>query len=226
MFVAMAMNAGCLLPFHFAPGLLEAITYKKMNIFELNFFMEKMDPDLYNTVNKSNPIEFKELDTGFENVEEYYRDRINGQITSKKMKIYNSISKHFELFDAFHNFNIALVDSTFSGLYTMTAEHVFSCTEFTSPRYQDMWKQFVCSLSETEIKQMLITFGSTLALNNKYAVNVVHDLEMDIRITTCFRKIDINKKLFTNMEYLNNLKLYFTDSDQISDRIIIMEEVD
>lgn len=79
--------------------------------------------------------------------------------------------------------------------------------------------KIIKTLSEKELKQLLITFGNTLSLNKKYSINIHNILNNDIHITTCFSTVSINKKLFENPEHLNNLKLYFCDNDIISDRI-------
>ena len=227
MLIGMIISSGCLLPYHLPPALLEIISNKILTSTELSFFMEKIDPDGYSYVKHIDPADFPSLGTGFDSIDDYYKSKVIGSIDDKKMDIYRSIAKHFELFDSFHDYDILIIDDTFSGSYTITADQVSSIIHIDN-EYGDMWRNFIHSLSETEIKQMLILFGNTLSLDNSYTVHVSNS-DIDIQITTCFRTIRLNKKLFDNPENLNNLKIYFSDFDTISDYNIVqsrMEEVE
>ena len=216
-FVAMTINAGCVLPFHFVPALLEAIANKKLTLSDLEFYMELIDPESLKFAKKIDSTDFKSLDSDFDTHENFYRSIVIGSITEKQKNIYKSISNYFELFDAFNKFDIRTVDDTFSGLYLITADMVVPLFHFMDEEYLPLWKQFVYSLSEKEIRQMLIAFGNTLSLNDSFFVHVEKDYQMDIKIQTCFHKIYINEKLFEKVEYLDGLKCYFNDCDQISD---------
>lgn len=232
-FIGMVINSKCLLPYHFAPALLEMISNKKMNMVELEFFMEKIDPIVLNSAKKISPDNFKSLETDYDTHEELYRAKIINytQFTKRKMdinfmNIYKMISKKFELFDSFYDYDILTIDSTFSGLYTITADRVLSLMYLDQQEHSDIWEKFVRSLSEQELKQMLITFGNTLSLENKYTIYISETLKTDIHITTCYQTVSINKSLFENADHLNNLKLYFTDNDEISDGLNIFRHYD
>jgi len=222
-FVAMVIKSGCLLPFHFPPALLEIICHKKLNYEELGFFMEKINPIIFESAQKINSMDFKFLDIGFDNHEEFYHAHIIGHTDDKKLNIYKAISKHFELFDSFNDYKISEIDEKFSGLYTITSDHVIPLISMNNQKYNTQWKKFVRSLSEQELKQMLITFGNTLALNHSYSVNINYNMNTDINIMTCLRTVNINEKLFQNEEHLNNLRQYFSGYDQISDGHRVIE---
>jgi hypothetical protein len=225
-FIGMVISSQCLLPYHLAPALLESISNKKLNMKELEFFMEKIDPETFSSVNKINSVDFKLLETDFDTPEEYFRSKVIGPMTQRKINIYNAISKYFGLFDSFHDYDVQTIDSTFSGLYELTSDHVLSQFFFEKQEYSGIWEEFVKSLTETELKQMLILFGNTLSLNKHYTINVSETLKTDIDIKTCFQIVTLNKKLFENVEYLHNLKIYFRDNDQISDSTNIYENYD
>ena len=216
-FIGMLINSGCVLPYHLAPGLLESIINKKMNIKEMEFFMEKIDPVMLGSVKKIHPADFHLLETNYDTVEDLYRSILGCNCIVDKINIYKKIANNFELFDSFHDYNILTIDQTLSGLYTITADRVLSMIYMADPAYTNSWENFVRSLSESELKQMLITFGNTLSIDNKYTIYVSDTLKTDIHITTCIQSITINKKLLDNIENLNQLKCYFMDSDQISD---------
>lgn len=219
-FVAMTVSSHCSLPFHFAPGLLEAIANKKLTLEELEFFMEKIDCESLKFAKKINPSDFKSLDTSFDTHEEFYRSVIIGNITEKQKAIYQSIASNFEYFDAFNDFTIQLIDKTFSGVYSITVDMVIPLFIFTNEQYLPLWEQFVRSLSEMEMRQMLVAFTNDCSLNTKIKINVTEMLNIDIKISVCFNTVCIHKKLFEKIEYLNNLKYYFEDHDQIVDGYI------
>ncbi|XWV26940.1 hypothetical protein QJ857_gp0109 [Tupanvirus soda lake] len=226
MFIGMVIDSDCVLPFHFAPALLESIANKKMNLKHLEFFMEKLYPTEFASVKKVHPNDFYLLDSDYENHEDYYRSKVIGSFDRKKMNIYSSIAKYFELFDSFYDYDILTIDSTLSGKYNITPEMVLTNINFTNFKYQPIWENFVKSLTELELKQMLILFGNTTSLDKHYTIYVSHTLKTDIHITTCMQMVTISENLFEHEEYLNNLKLYFSDFDQISDSPSIFRNYD
>lgn len=223
-FLIMAVHYDCIAPFHLPPALLEIITKKKMSLTELVFFMEKIYPENLNHAKKIKPSDFNDLELDFVDHDDYYRNKITPPISTEKNFIYHTISKQFDFFDALYNYDIFTIDSSLSGTYDITPAIVLSIMEVNSidnnPIYLDIWEKFVKTLDSTELKQLLITFGNTLALNKKYTI-IISDLqELDIQISTCFQLIKINKKLFETPVHLNNLKYYFKDNDNvISDRV-------
>lgn len=225
--IAMIIKSNYVLPYHFAPGLLESICGKSLSKSELEFFIDKIDPETYQLVSKINANDFESIDLDFESHEEYYRDTIIGKVTTEKLAIYKSISHHFEIFDAFGHYDCISIDEKFSGAYSLTAEKVLSIMNFTEAEYLPMWKKFVCTLSELDLRKMLIAFGNTISLQNEYIINVHDDVVLyenfpkkimpDIKITSCFHIVSIHRRLFEKQEYLNNLKSYFDAGDTISD---------
>ena len=220
--VAMIIKSHCILPYHFPPGLLEIISNKCLTLEQLEFFMEKIDPDLLAFAKKVSPMDFDSLETDFKSHEELYRSIVIGVIDEKKMNIYCTISNCFELFDAFDQFDILDIDRIFSGGYIITANDVLSCTILSNTTYQEIWDQFINSLTEKELKQLLILFGNTLSLKETYLI-VIKDIDVDIKIEICFKKVVINQKLFDN-NYLNNLKFYLIDDDKINDSDVQFDE--
>lgn len=221
-FLAMAIHSKYIISFHLPPLLLEIISKKKMTLRDLEFYIDKIDPEAYYYAKKINSNEFELLGTDFINHEEYYRSKIIQDISIEKRIIYESISRQFELFDAFNNFNILTIDKTLSGIYEITPDIVFSITLINdcgkdTMKFKKIWKNFLKTLNEKELRQLLITFGNTLSLNKQYSIIITDICNSDIHITTCFSVVNINKKLFENPEHLNNLKLYFKDNDIIDD---------
>ncbi len=134
--------------------------------------------------------------------------------------IYQMIFDSFGLFDVFYNYDVLIIDKTFSGLYKITPENVLSIMNFHRDEYKPMWEEFICSLSEVELRQLLFSFGNTLSTSEKYNIYINSDINTAINITTCFHTITIHERLFEHKDYLNSLKYYFKDNDQISDGII------
>ena len=220
--IEMIIKSGCILPYHFTPALLEIISNQILTLEQLEFFMEKIDPDLLVFAKKVNPSDFESLDTNFKSHEEFYRSIVIGTVDEKKMTIYCNISNCFESIDGR---SILDIDRIFSGNYTITANDVLSCTILTERQYQDIWNQFINSLTEKELKQLMILFRNTLSLKERYDI-IVKNIDIDIHIEICFKKVTINQKLFENLEYLNNLKNYFVDNDNIHDSNVAYDSDD
>ena len=160
-FLAMTINSNCVLPYHLPLALLECISYKKMNITDLEFFMEKIEPDLYKETKKVG-ADFAKLDIGYDTLEEYYRNRVIGSMSERKLEIYQKIAEGFQMFDSFHDYDILTIDKLFAGSYTISAEQVLNIINLNNTEYGNMWTEFVKSLSEAELKKMLIVFGNSL----------------------------------------------------------------
>lgn len=219
MFIGMIVQSGSVLPYHLSPGLLEKIVNKKMSLIDLKFFLEKIDPDVYGSVKKieTNHVPFESLDTGFNDLESYLRAILVSD-QEKFIHTYEQIAGNFELFDSMFDYDIQLMDKVLSGSYEITHDAVFNIINFNSVKRYDMWKEFVYNLTESELKQMLLTFGNSLTLNTTYNVYLSWSTEVDIRIATCIKSITIHKRLFANKETLDGLRNYFTGTDQIHDR--------
>lgn len=220
MFIAMVIKYGCLLPYHLPPALLESITNKKLQKTQLEFFMKRFDSVTYYSMQKVSPDEFPSLDIDFETHEDYYKHTIIGTISQEKMNIYQSIAKHFELFDSYNDYDILVLDETFSGIYTITPDHILPIINFKHENYNALWENFVRSLSECELKQMLILFGNTCSLNNRYTIIVREMPKLDLEISVCFKIIILNERLFENVDKLDKLRIYFEANDQISDHVM------
>ena len=212
-FVALLINAGCVLPYHFNPILLEKIANKEMVEKELEFFIERIDPELVKNIKKLE--NFDDLETDYTNAKDFYKDKLCMNFNHKKFVVYGKISNAFCMFDSFNDYDILTIDKKFSGEYTITAEMVIPLMVI-SDNYKKQWDEFIRSLMEIEIKQMLLLFSNTLSLNYKYYISIGETQKTDLHISTCARSVTINKKLFDN---LNLLKIYFTDGDTISDSI-------
>lgn len=136
--------------------------------------------------------------------------------------IYQSISDSFGLFDAFYNYDLLTIDKTFSGTYKITVNDVLSVIHFHHDNYEPIWKQFINSLSETELRQLLFTIGNSLSLDKGYDIYVNDYVNAIVNITTCFHSVTIHEKVFKNdqlTECLSDLKYYLLDNRLISDGI-------
>jgi len=218
-FIALFINAKCVLPYHFHPILLEKISYKAMTFTELEFFMSKIDDTIVNSIKKVSPTDFKSLDLDYDTAEDYYRSKIFNKSDPNKIKIYDRIAQIFDTMEYFFIFNILTIDKAFSGSYIITHLDIINMTHIDKEKYQSVWENFIRSLNESELKQMLITFGNSLSLQQSFYIKIDTLIKRDIQISTCARVITINQVLFDNPDQLQNLKLYFKDNDQIYDSV-------
>ena len=178
--------------------------------------MDKIDPVTLASVSKINPLDFELLDIGYDTHEEYYRSIVIGSITNKKYLIYHSISKSFESFNLFFGHDILSIDNILSGSYQVTSEVFLSVVHVADLQYKEIWKKFILSLTESELKYMLSLFENTLSLSDKYTIYISETLQTNIHITTCHKTITINKTFFENITNLETLRLYFSSHIQIN----------
>jgi len=214
--VAMTIASDSLFPYHFSPGLLEIISRKKLFMCELEFYLELIDPTVYEMSNKMSAEDFNDLGLS-DGKEEYYRSIVVGTVSEKMMTTYELISKNFELFDAMYHYDTITIDRTFSGVYRITSQTVIDLCVFTNESYREMWLEFVNSLTEKELRQMLMAFGNSVSVENKYFIFVSGTISADISIATCTHKVTLHERLFQDAKTLSNLKLNFISGDTISD---------
>lgn len=215
-FIVLVIKNDCLLPYHLHPGILEIISGKQMDNSSLNFFMEKMEPDIYNKTKNLNQKQFDELDSSYNSIEDLYRGKVCGNITNKKMIVYQRIAKYVQLTKLINCHDIISIDLLLSGIYEITPESVLTVLIFNDILYRDYFHNFLNQLNEEELKELLLTFGNTLSLNDKYHININEgEYNSGINISVCTRHISINKKVF---DYgFNELKKYLLGSGSIRD---------
>lgn len=225
-FLGMSVNVGYTLSYHFVPAMLEIITDKTLLLNELEDYLKNIDNEIVINANKLKSEEFKLMDFDFDNHYDYFRDRLMGHVSSYKLNIYNTITEHIDFFENFKlesetyikDFDIYQLDNVISGLYEITHDQLIPIFKINK-KYSKIWNDFIHILNQEEIRSMLLLFGNSLSLNNKYHI-FVKNAKTDINISTCARYITINKKLFESFETLKSLKLYFNGDDKLSDGII------
>jgi len=216
LFVKMSIKFEYVLPYHFHPILLEMISHTKMTYDELEFFMEKIDPISVGYLKNISPEKFISLDLGYDTPEEYYRYRLEEAMTKQKLDVYHKISKYFD----YLNNDIKATDTSISGLYGITPDLIISMTVIDS-EYKNKWDDFIRSLTEPELKQIMIALSNSLSPNNKYKIYVSDSLKVDFQISTCGMSITIHKNLF---DQIDNLRIYLQGIDRISDSIRMVDD--
>jgi hypothetical protein len=221
-FIASMISFESVLPYHLSPAILEFITYKKLTESELKFYLEKIDPELQG-IDTIDDNFIKELGLGFDTVMDYLRFKVVGTLTSEQIVVYEEIASNFSLFNSFADFDIPNIDSVLSGKYTITADDVLKIT-IIEKKYINLWKKFVRSLSESELKQMLLSFGNTLSLDNHYNIHVNTIQTHDINIMTCAKDISIRENMLTEDEMIEQLRIYFRNNDSMRDDTYVEQD--
>lgn len=220
MFSAMMISCKCNYQYHFLPLYFELLTKKKLSDKEVLYFYRQFDEINFNNIMKLSSKEFNDLDIGFNSQVDFMKDQMNKIINESEKKYYLKISNFFEMFDSFQDIDNIRLDYILSGKYFIDIDDLKKCILFPEKELKPLWDKFLETLTQDEIKQMLITFGNTTSLNKEFIVYVSQFLDLDIKIETCLLSVTINKKFFENIHTLLNLKLYFVpDLDYISDYI-------
>jgi hypothetical protein len=115
---------------------------------------------------------------------------------------------------------------------TSTDEKIIEVPDPLSDNYFKLWSEFVLELSPNELKGLLMLFTNSLSLRNKIYIKSKNVLR-DLTISTCYADVIISNKLFTSLETLRNLKIYFgsfahtnSQPDIIYDNILSEDSMD
>ena len=216
--VGMFVSSQCVLPYHFHPILLQKMASEPMSIESQMHFLKYYSPDAYVEINKyKSDKNFDVADiTGQDTLAEYIeKDIFIGLTADWKINIYEKIAREFvKQFGSISTYDPVELDRIISGYYELKPSDIISITKLDNITYQNMWTNFIKSLTETELRKLLLLFGNSLSLESNFQINIQSDFLVDIKIQTCFHTIIINEKLFETQESLNSLKIYFGDVDQ------------
>jgi hypothetical protein len=211
-YLHMMTTSGCLLQYHFEPNLLQKLTDSTISSSEIDSYVELISSETYEKILNTNTADFKLL-TGYDSTEEYYKDFILPDVSTIKQQLYTDTATYFIAY--FGKLTIAEADNKISGSHELNADMVLNmCT--ISPSHAELWENFVRSLTNLELRQLLDRFGSSTLIDNKYNIVVCQYLNVDISIKICSSEIKLSEKLFDENN-LENLKLYLLGDDKISD---------
>lgn len=211
-----------ILPYHLSPGLLRVIVGQPLADFELEFFLDKKDHQVLHQISQpgTDIIIIDELGfTSKSDYIEYVLDKNfhpkSPDIYSLTSSIYSNIGEMFKMTGLQYCTSAISLDERISGRYEITNDAVYRIMDLVTKEYEPLWKQFIYSLTETELKNMLLTFTNSLSMDFNIKIEV-KDIQLDMNILTCMRVVTINRKLFIDGT-LDSLKLSFTNNDAISD---------
>lgn len=215
-FIALMVKTGCLLTYHFHPTLLECIVNREMTIAEMEFFVEKIDTELVKNINKMDEQQLQDMGYDKGAISKIYREKLIQHLNNDLINLQKRFAKHFEMFDAFNKYNVIDIDKYFSGVYNITPQQIINITHVFDEEYREIWNNFVNSLCELELRQMLLYFGNSLSLNNNYTIHVSDTMSTDIHVTTCAGIITIHRNIIQNIK---QLKIILCDGNTIHDTI-------
>jgi hypothetical protein len=220
-FITLVIVSECTFPFRLPLRLIEVILGRRFTTSELMFFLEKKDEVLFKSISKIHPNDFVQIKSlGFISYYHLVRTKvlepkaksISEFLSTDKYKI---IAQEISLF-GHGSPSASTIDWILSGEYTITAEMIIQITDIFS-EHQNLWADFVKALTSAELKGLMIAFTNSLDMNKKIRITV-GQMDTDLEISTCYRMVDINEKLFKSIDVLLGLRIYFQDRDQISEK--------
>lgn len=215
--IGLYISSECVLPYHFHPALLQKITGKPMELKEQLYFLEYYNPEMHSIINKklSDPSFDVVKETFYDSIEEYIeKDIFMIKVPLWKTNLYNRIAKSFlEKYPGISKFNIIELDKLISGTYIIDPLNVIKIMHIDEDNYNALWKQFIMSLDQLQLRNLLLLGSNSFSLNYSFRIIVCDEMDSDINITTCARHIKLNAKLFESIETLNQLKLYLETVD-------------
>lgn len=198
------------LPYHLNPLILEQIIHRQLTLNEFMYFLEYYDRDIYTNIHKITD-DFIRENTNYDSKLEY----VKSLFFNNNKHIYEIIGDTFSI----KYQSVVDLNEKISGPYIITRLDLLSVANLNGTKYENQWSAFIHSLTMSELKNLLLTFGNTLDLNEPYNIIVSSSILTDIKISTCSRIVMLNEKIFESG--LDILKIYLVDNlDTMSDRII------
>ncbi len=213
-FIGMMISFGVLFPYHFSPSFLHYLTGDILDENDLLFYLQIIDPDMVKQMKKINKEDFYET-TDFQSAYDFMYDHLIYKNNLVPQSIYLHISYLLENNSNFMNFTIQEIDRYLSGSYEINSKEVCKLMIFDEKdkKYCKMFYDFIKKLNQTQIRNMLIAFGGSLSMDKTFRIKVTDEIEEDIQLQTCYKTVDINKKLFKKESTLKLLGGYFTNTD-------------
>ena len=232
-----------LLPWHFTPRIIELIVSRSLTNKELMHFLEHIDPDIYRSINKINGTmisdeEFRSFSPGHDSLGCMIRERIMGRpkvTPGSEGRELNESEKQI-----IHRFDFGPLvyadtiefDQKISEPYVLSNQMIVDMFQFFNDdtKYQTMWNQMVKELDHNELRSMLILFTGSTELTCRKIYLSISNLQncvpgneynndkiypCDLEIHTCFYSGSINNSLFASQETLNQLRIYFSNDEDI-----------
>ncbi|ARF10309.1 hypothetical protein Hokovirus_1_188 [Hokovirus HKV1] len=205
----MAIYYGCILPFHFHPNIIIKLLKIKPSYKELLEILYWFNNDVYKQVINMTDEEFKTLglEDDYLNLYDYvYKllftdDDINNIIASELNKYLSN-----------NNYTLKDFDNGLSGGYILNVSDMIKIFSLDKIQYQNIWNKFIVSLSDTEIKNMLVKITGSINYNTICDVFICDLRNIDLEIKTCFNKICINERILSSNN-IESLKEYFVNDD-------------
>jgi|SRR5579872_7522967 len=214
--IKITIQANGTLPFHLNPHILEIIL-GPMPVPILEYFYEKMHP----TISKS--LETNAYDTackelGYNFAEAHMRDHLLiKSSTSLDWLFASTLVRIFKVDLVYESSHIDL-DQKISGNFTLTHPMVLNITKIDS-QYESLWKEFITELNSTELTDMLYYFTNNKSCDSPIQINVSPNLELDIKVETCFNIVYISESYFTDISTLRKLKESWSGSTSKTDNL-------
>jgi hypothetical protein len=216
-FIILSHCAGCKLSRHLAPSFFENVTGKKFEFEHIKAHMKRLHPDIYSSTDNLTYEQFVSAETGYDTIEDYYRYTVGklGQPvhlyylfkalkdTLGSSRLENLRSKFpFEL------------DSYISAEYEIDRTLLKSFFAFhpstSNPIYvQNLWNEFLEHLSQNEIFDMLVSLYGSLNPTGIVQIKITTNCAHPVKISTCYMILELDSKLFDNLDTLIPLKYCF-----------------
>jgi hypothetical protein len=184
----------------------------------VELYVKHVDPFIYNQVCKLTDKEFSETDSAYNSKQELFESILCKNLTDADYALFYNISEYVPIYFDFGHVTSNL-DIAFSGQYVLDPDIIVDLFEYEKFNQDKiaLWKKLVKSLNQTELRNMLLLFGSSLrTFSVKYTLiceSIDSDhIEHHLKIFVCSRRIKINERLLENYKTLSAVKLYFADS--------------
>jgi hypothetical protein len=192
----------------------------------LESYVENVDLDSYQRVSQLTDEEFEESDSGYNSKEEFYEHVVCKNLTDEDYVLFYSISEFVPIYFDFNyaSEEVSKLDVALSGDYVLDSDAVIQLFEYENfdKNKINLWKKLIKSLNQSELKDMLLLFGSSLrTFDVKYTLvcEATNKMDHHLKIFVCSRRIKIHVFLFENFQVLSSIRSYFADahSESISD---------
>src|SRR5579872_3858792 len=199
------------LPFHLNPCVLE-IALGPMELPILEYFYDKMYPTMSKILETNYETTCREL--GYTASEGYLRDKLLHHVTPLDWLLASTLRSQLNSHTSVNRLATTHIDldQTLSGEYQITHQMVLKVIQIDTI-YKELWTQFVHSIPQAELPEMLYYFTNSKSCDQLIKINVSTELQSDIKIETCFGVVNIAEMYFKDLDSLKMIKGFWSGSE-------------
>jgi hypothetical protein len=220
-------TSGVLISGHFHPSVVEVMINRPLQRFELEYYLELMDPTFYKYAHgldekykSEKKLYQQDIATGHDSYDLMIREKVIGKELTDDQ---NDLIRRMDM-DLLEYQSAVELDLMISEPYQYDRSQIIDMFEinfddsYSDYEYSDKWNHLIISLSDQEIRSMLILFTGSTSIDKTISLGIRHmplydhsTESTDIEIHSCNNTVYISHRIIDSQETLDGIRIYFSD---------------